>query len=167
MCPGDNFRGGHPVLQHQYILISIIGTQTYAVIRSLVASKLPQSKSLEELIQLLKEQYEPKPLVIAERYRFHIHNQACSESVAEYVAELRGLASSSVFGAFLDEALGDCFVCGLRNNATRRKLLTKLKLTFVRAVELAQSIQQVDKYSKSFHTGERDAERRPEIIFYA
>ena len=42
--------------------------------------------------------------------------------MGEYVAELRHLATHCNFGAYLDEALRDRLVCGLRNENTQKRL---------------------------------------------
>ena len=42
------------------------------------------------------------------------------ESIAEHVAELRKLTLNCDFKDYLDEALRDCFVCGLRSEATQK-----------------------------------------------
>ena len=102
------------------VLISTIGHKTYAVLRSLMAPATPQSKAFDVLEQALKKHYEPKPLIIAERDIFNQRSQFAGESVAEYVAELRRLASTCNFGKFLDDALRDRLVCGLRNENARR-----------------------------------------------
>ena len=47
-------------------LLSIIGANTYEVLRSLLAPNLPQNKSYGDLVRKLKEHHAPKPLVIAE-----------------------------------------------------------------------------------------------------
>ena len=78
--------------------MSTIGPKTYAVLRSLLAPDTPQSQPYRALVDVLKKHYEPKPLVIAERYTFNQRNQHPGESVAEYVAELRRLTATCKFG---------------------------------------------------------------------
>ena len=84
--------------------------------------------------------YEPKPLIIAERYTFNQRNQRSGESVAEYVAELRRLAYTCKFGTFLDDALRDRLVCGLRSDSARRRLLADAEgeISLAKAIEHAQ-----------------------------
>ena len=53
--------------------------------------------SLADITTKLSEHYDPKPLVIVERYHFHKREQAPTESLAEYVAELRRLAAKCNF----------------------------------------------------------------------
>ena len=65
--------------------------------------------------------FEPKPLVINECFQFHCRNQPVGKSVAEYVAELRQLTKHCEFGAYLDDAFRDRFVCGLRSKAIEKK----------------------------------------------
>ena len=88
-------------------------------------------------MDILKRDFEPKPLVIAERFRFHRRGQSPGESVANFVAELRRLATNCEFGTHLDEALRDRFVCGLSSEASQKRLLTKEGLTFSKAVDIA------------------------------
>ena len=137
----------------------MIGPQTYSILRSLMAPDTPQSKSLTTITKALKKHYDPKPIVIAERYHFHLRNQSPTENIAEYVAELRRLAASCEFGTFLDEALRDRFVCGLRSDSARRKLLTEAKLTLAHAIELAQCMEQADKNSKAFKVTEASVQK--------
>ena len=44
--------------------------------------------------------------------------------MAEYVAELRKLATHCCFGDHLEEALRDRLVCGIRDESTQIKVVT-------------------------------------------
>ena len=95
------------------VFLSVIGAKTYSLVRDLVSPASPKDKSLEHLADILKKHFEPKPLIIAERFTFHRRNQSTSESILEYVAELRRLATHCEFGEYRDQALRDRLVCGL------------------------------------------------------
>ena len=98
------------------ILLSSIRAKTYELLRSLTAPKAPKEKSLKDLKTILKSHFEPVPIVIAERYRFHRRQQAEGENIAEYVMELRRLTTHCKFENtvdYLEESLRDRFVCGL------------------------------------------------------
>ena len=129
--------------------LSLIGSQTYSLLKNLVSPSIPKDKSYAELAAALKKHYEPKPLIIAERFHFHRRSQAVGESINEYVAELRRLTTHCQFGGFLDEALRDRLVCGLRNQAIQKKLLTEADLTLTRAVELSVGMEAAEKNAKS------------------
>ncbi len=64
-----------------------------------------------------------------------------AESVSDYVAELRRLATHCEFGEHLEEALRDRFVCGLKDEAAQKRLLTKANLTFQMALEVAHGLE--------------------------
>ena len=89
------------------IFLTVVGSKTYSLLRSLVAPSLPQVKTFAELSKVLNVHFEPKPLVIAERFLFHKRSQ---ESIANYMAELRKLSTHC---EFRDEALRDRLVCGI------------------------------------------------------
>ena len=110
---------------------------------------LPQEKSFADLVETLKRHFEPKPVVIAERFHFHRRSQAVGESIADYLAELRRLSTHCAFGDYLDEALRDRLVCGLHSESIQRKLLAEVDLTLKRAVELAQGMEVLQKVTFS------------------
>ena len=140
------------------ILLSNIGPKTYGLLRSLTAPKAPKEKSFKELSELLKAHFEPAPIVIAERYRFHRRDQAAGESIGDYVAELRRLTAHCQFEAttdYLEEALRDRFVCGLKNESTRKRLLTETGLTFSKALEIAKSLETAAKDAQQLKGSEQ------------
>ena len=104
------------------------------------------SKSMAEITAKLREHYEPKPSLIAERCQFHKRNQNTRESIATYIAELRRLAARCNFPHdYLDDTLRDRFVCGLRNEKIQTLLLTEKDLTLQIALEKAQSLESAQK----------------------
>ncbi|XP_040077025.1 uncharacterized protein LOC120849006 [Ixodes scapularis] len=133
--------------------VSLIELKTYALLKSLTAPETPSSKSFEELRQLLRNRLSPKPSVIGERAKFHRRSQTEDESISEFVAEIRRLAQTCVFGNFLDESLRDRFVCGLRRVDIQRHLFSEDKhLTFQKAVERALSLEAAVKNASATHS---------------
>lgn len=72
-------------------MLSVVGAKTYSLIRNLASPDKPGEKSYAELRTLVKNHLQPKPLVIAERFKFHQHKQGEGESVSQYLAELHKL----------------------------------------------------------------------------
>ena len=105
--------------------LALIGPDAYGVLRNLLAPELQKDKSFDELKELLVSHYSPKPILIAERYKFHRRNQHESETVAQFVVELKRLALKSEFGTFLEEVLRDRLVCGLKSVQIQKKLLAE------------------------------------------
>ena len=87
------------------VLLTVIGPKVYTLLRGLLAPTLPKEKSYADLEKALTDHYEPKHLIIAERFNFYKRGQAAGESLADYQAELRCLARTCEFGSFLNEAL--------------------------------------------------------------
>ena len=100
------------------------------MLRSLLAPDSPMSTSLADIEIKLRDHFDPKPSIIAERFKFHKRNQNASESVATYIAELRRLAVRCNFPRdYLEDTLRDRFVCGLRSEAIQKQLLVEKDLT--------------------------------------
>ena len=57
---------------------------------------------------------DPKPIVIAERFKFHKAEQEESDSVRHYLVKLQKLAETCEFGEYLEVAIRDRFACGLK-----------------------------------------------------
>ena len=146
--------------------LSAVGGKTYALIRNLVAPTPPRDKSFDELVTVLRTHLEPKPLVIAERFAFHRRQQAKGETVAEYVAELRKLTKHCEFGAYLEEALRDRFVCGLRSEPIQKRLLAEADLTFQRAVQQAQGMEMAAAQARQLQSPSSDGQQgqQPQVV---
>ena len=95
------------------IFLTLIGQETYKLLKNLLAPEKPNEKNYKELTDVLLGHLQPKPIFIAERYKFYQRKQETGESVAEFIATLRCLSEYYQFGAFLEEALRDRFVCGV------------------------------------------------------
>ena len=54
--------------------------------------------------------------------------------------------------SLINAALRDSFVCGLKSEATQKKLLTESDLTFTRAVEIALSMEAATTNTKQMHS---------------
>ena len=90
----------------------------------------------------------PKPLVIAERFRFFKRQQAVGESVSEYCAVLQILSETCDFGANLEDSLRDRVVCGIRSDQSQKRFLTEKNLTFKKAKEMALAMEMAIKDTK-------------------
>ena len=53
------------------VFLSVIGPKNYVLLRDFLAPVKPQEKSLAALFETLRKYFEPKPVIIAERFRFH------------------------------------------------------------------------------------------------
>ena len=95
------------------IFLTVIGNETYSLLRNLLAPESPVGKTVKTLSETLIYHLKLQPIIIAEPYKFYFRNQSENENITEYLAELRKLTLNCDFKDFLDQALRDRFVCGL------------------------------------------------------
>ena len=91
-----------PEARRVAIFLNCVGKTTYVIIRRLMIPDKPGKKSLKDIITVMEKHFELKPLVIFERFKFNKCVQLLSETVSEYVVELRKLLEHCKFEAFLD-----------------------------------------------------------------
>ena len=165
----DNWRSYVERLEHYFkankiddslqkdAFLACIGRKTFTLLRSLTAPDKPGDKEYDELVTLLTRHMAPKPLVIAERFRFHKRDQREGESINEYAAELQRLSEHCDFGTGLNDALRDRLVCGIRDEGegVQKRLLTKENLTFDKALKMAEAAEQAGKDAAQFHNTSR------------
>ena len=130
------------------ILLSVVGAQTYQLIRNLVAPGKPTEKSFGELVKLVKGHYQPTPSVIVQRFKFNSRAQLQGESIATFIAELRRLSEHCGYGESLNDMLRDRLVCGTTNSQLQKRLLSEPDLTFKKALELAQALESSEQGSQ-------------------
>ena len=130
------------------VFLSVLGSRHYSLLRGMLAPKKPSECSFAELSQALRRHYEPKKLIIVERFAFYGRSQGESESVTEFEAELRKLALHCAFDDFLSQALRDRLVCGLKDQSIQRRLLAEADLTLQKALEIARSMEAAEKSTR-------------------
>ena len=145
------------------VLLSIVGGKIYSLLSDLLAPDKPSSKTFPQLAGALQKHFEPKPVIIAERFQFHRRNQAANESVAEYEAELRQLATHCAFGNYLGEAIRDRIVCGLRSESIQKHLLAETELTLSKTLEIAKGMEAADRSAQKLKGAEGTSFRVSEV----
>lgn len=121
------------------VFLTLLGKDGYALLKNLLAPTRPVEVTLETMVSALKNHLQPATSVIAERFKFKECRQTSGQSVRAYVSVLKKASHYCEFGASLDSSLRDQFVWGLLGEGIKKKLLSESKLSFARAVELAQS----------------------------
>ena len=121
--------------------MTVVGPATYKLLRNLVAPEKPVAKSYEQNVKALSDHFRPTPSEIVERCKFHSRFRKPEESVATFVSKLRCLSEFCNFGTTLEVMIRDRLVCGIKDDSIQRRLLAEPKLTYKRAVELAQGME--------------------------
>ncbi len=125
-------------------LIAEMGSSTYTILKSLVSPALPSSKTYEELKTILTAHFQPTVNEIAETLKFNRRYQHQGESISDYIVELRSLARTCNFAAFLDRQLRDRLVSGVYDKKLQTALLAEGNaLTFESACQKALNLELV------------------------
>lgn len=134
------------------ILLSALSSEVYSTVRDICSPTIPSSKTYVQLADILKARFEEKRLVIAESFRFYDAHQRGDENITEFACRLQKLASSCDFGAFLQRALRDRFVSGIRSRTIQSRLLAK-ENTFEQALAQAQAFELAEKDLAQLQSG--------------
>lgn len=113
--------------------------------------------TFDNIAQRVEAIINPRPIEIAERYKFHSRRQQHGEDSANYMLALRKLALTCNFGAdganALNNRLRDQFVCGLGNKDMQKFLLTQAELTLNNVVTFATSFESAERTTELFSQG--------------
>lgn len=123
------------------VLLTVIGSETYSVLRALLSPSKPSETEYGAIIACLKAHFEPGVSPIVARYQFHNCCRAPSESASAFLKRLREASGPCDFGATLDEAIRDRLVCGINNAAMTRRLLGESSLTLKSATDIVLAME--------------------------
>ena len=117
--------------------------------------------TLDEIVNFMKDQYDPKKFIIRERFKFWSDMQRKpGETIHELAARIRQDAATCDFTSIRnpqDEALRQRFICSVNNEAVL-KALFKMKdeeLTFAKAVQTAVETEDAAKVARETAHGNK------------
>ncbi|XP_052755605.1 uncharacterized protein LOC128201765 isoform X2 [Galleria mellonella] len=126
-------------------LISVVGDAAYELMVNLCSPSKPCEKTYSELVYTVQKFLQPKPSVLAERYRFRQCRQSNGQSVAQYVAQLKKMAANCEFNLNFNENMRDQFICGILSDGIRQRLFAEEKIDFERALSLSLSLEAAER----------------------
>ena len=151
-------------------LHSVMGKDCLQVFNNLELS-VEQKSSVKACLDALEAYFKPKRNVVYERYVFNSSSQQQEESTDEYVNRLRKYAASCNFGSLTDELIRDRLVLGIRDQATKLRLLKEEKPDLNKAVSMCRASEIASKQLKSmkkeseeeikFARGQKYSARKP------
>ncbi|XP_031347958.1 uncharacterized protein K02A2.6-like isoform X1 [Photinus pyralis] len=119
-------------------LLSLIGHDTYRILRDLCTPTLPKESTYEQLCTLLRKHFSPTTSVFRERIEFYGARQEENETVNEWYARIHNLSTNCEFGNNLQDILRDKFVCGVLPGKIRDRICEEKPTTdFSKLLELA------------------------------
>ncbi|XP_058026040.1 uncharacterized protein LOC131191673 [Ahaetulla prasina] len=118
------------------------GSKVFRMAVNLLSPRPVHQVDWSVLQETLKAYYEPTPSKYSQRFDFRMRLQLEGEPIADFIASLRQASSMCEFGAYLDEALLDQFIWGLRDGQLRRMLLARRNLSLTTAIDEATVYEQ-------------------------
>ena len=83
----------------------------------------------DQIMEYLISHFKPQTIEIAERFKIFKRHQLGGESTTEFMTKLRRLARTCNLGDYLESAITDQFVRGLRDTKTHQEILCVPELT--------------------------------------
>ncbi|XP_072384592.1 uncharacterized protein [Diabrotica undecimpunctata] len=142
---------GIPEGKQSAFLLHYMGPEAYDILCDKLSPQIPDAKSYDEVVNIMKEHYNPEPLEIAEIFRFIQRKQIEGESVKDYLTVLQRLAITCNFSEYQKKALRNQFVFGLCNERIHSRLLEIKYLTIERAIEVALSMETSARDAAQLH----------------
>lgn len=139
------------------VFLSLLNSETYGLLRNLATPTKPPELTLKKAVEYLTDHYKPKPSEMSLRYSFRERIQKPSETISEFVADLKRLSIHCNFGDNLEQNLRDQLVCGLRTLSIKKRLLNETALTFAKAYELSLNMEASAKEAEKLTNGQFSA----------
>ena len=133
-------------------LIAEVGPETFATLKDLAFPASVNEKTFDELLELLRNHYKRNRTPMADRLQLHNRKQQENESLTDYIAALKKIASTCDYGAELENRLRDAFLFGVRSPKILNRLLEasqKDNFTWTSVTRLALAMEIVDSDVKA------------------
>ncbi|XP_063628947.1 uncharacterized protein LOC134800377 [Cydia splendana] len=117
------------------ILLHVVGEQC----RELYEQLNVKCTTVEQVLAEFKKYFDQKKNLTVERHRFFTRSQAESETIEQYVFDLKKLSTSCEFGTLCDSLIKDRLICGIASKAIRERLLREADLTLEQAMEICRA----------------------------
>ena len=133
------------------VLLSSIGQNTYKLIRDLCFPDLPKTKKYNELCEILKSQYQIAPSIWRERKKFYSLKQINEETINEWDARVRNMATKCSFSNQLADILKHKFITGFVEGKTFYRICEEEDTTTLDSlVSIAQKHEHIQKCKINF-----------------
>ena len=136
-----------PEKQRVAIFLHLIGEEALEIYNTFSLSTAEQK--LDVLFQKFEDYCNPRRNITFERHKFFTCVQEPTESIDQYVTELRTKASTCEFGELCESLIRDRIVCGISCNTLREKLLQETDLSLQKAIDMCRASEFSKRQTKS------------------
>ncbi|XP_063635006.1 uncharacterized protein LOC134805674 [Cydia splendana] len=144
------------------ILITHLTDESYRLLRNLAYPTELDGLTYDQLIKYLDDHFKQKKCTYADKARFYGATRNVGETLGDWAARLRGLASYCEFGTALETILADRFVLGLGSGSERDKLFEQdaSSIKIGEALEIAEKAESA-KEAKAVMAGTSTVKEEP------
>lgn len=122
------------------LLLTVAGPETIEVYNTFTYAEGEQGK-YSVVIQKLQDYCTPRKNEIYERFVFRSRMQKESETIEQYVTDLKTKSQSCNFGSLCNSLIRDQIVIGIRDTRVKEQLLKKTDLTLEKAIQICQAAE--------------------------
>ncbi|XP_060881602.1 uncharacterized protein LOC132953072 [Metopolophium dirhodum] len=134
-------------IQKRAILLSSVSEEIHKVLFSLCVPNTPNDVEYDTLMKSLSKYFKPIKSYFAARYNFYQAKQRQDESVCQWGARVKNLASKCGFSSELITVIRDIFVVGMSSGPIQDRLLeedaSKVGVTYSILMEIATAKEAV------------------------
>jgi hypothetical protein len=134
------------------IFLACIGSEAYDIYANMEFETDDDRAKPDTLIEAFARHCVGEINEIYERYVFHRRLQEPGESFNTFVGDLRRLAKSCGYGTAEDSMIRDRIVIGIRDDATRKKLLQTRTLDLAKGIDIGRSSEAATRQLKAMTT---------------
>lgn len=129
------------------LLLHVIGDEAIDIYNNFTYDNDDDKWVLATVIAKFEAYFTPKKNVTLERFHFNRCVQLPEETIDQYLTRIRVLSKNCEFGNLEDSLVKDRLVCGIRDHATRERLLREDDLVLDKATKLCKSAELVKTHA--------------------
>lgn len=131
------------------IFLACIGTDAYHIFTTMEFEAEDDKHDPEKLLDAFERHCIGEINEVYERYVLHRRHQEPGETFDTFVGDLRRLVKSCDYGTMEDSIVRDRIVLGIRDDATRKKLLQTRGLDLAKAIDICRSAEATTRQLKA------------------
>ena len=136
-----------PEKQRLAIFLHLVGEEALEIYNTFSLSTAEQK--LDILFKKFEDYCNPRRNITFEQHKFFTCVQEPTESIDQYVTELRTKASTCEFGELCESLVRDRIVCGIVYDTMREKLLQETDLSLQKAIDMCRASEFSKRQTKS------------------
>lgn len=146
----DLSMAGKPEKEKCSVFLYVIGLEGREIYNTFTFAEGEKDK-IGSLFAKFEDYCNPKKNVIVERHKFNTKYQMKSQSIDQYVTELRLITRNCEFGNLTEELIRDRIVCGTNSEQVKLRLLREDKLTLKSALSICRAEEESKKQMKNLN----------------